>query len=88
MPGGQFPGGGKDEAHAPTCSAVVRGGRREDQEQRVISREGDSAIVSLIQWPDGPMNWWADTSTQMHNKVASLPAAAERFHDLDLEWTA
>ena len=39
MPGGQFPGGEKDEAHAPAWSAVVRGGRREDREQRVISRE-------------------------------------------------
>ena len=88
MLGGQFPRGEKDEAHAPTRSAGVRGGRRKDQEQRVVSREGDSAILSLIQWPDGPRNRWADTSTQMHNKVASLPAAAERFHHLDLEWTA
>ena len=56
MLGGQFPREEKDEAHAPTRSAVVRGGRRKDQEQRVASREGDSAIVSLIQWPDGPMN--------------------------------
>jgi hypothetical protein len=28
MLGGQFPRGEKDEAHAPTWSAVVRGGRR------------------------------------------------------------
>ena len=68
MLGGQFPRGDKDEANAPAWSAVVCGGRRKDQEQRVVSREGDSAIVPLIQWSDELMGRYFNSDAQQSGK--------------------